>query len=62
MFDASTYDPVLEYNGQCISIAKIKLTDLDKPQGRAKRWDGKAFNVPYDGIGTPVKSFANTPG
>lgn len=55
-YNAATYDSALEYNGQCISVARIKLTDLDNPEGKAKRWNGKGFDAAYDGIGMPVKS------
>jgi hypothetical protein len=52
----STYDPEKEWSGQCISVARIKLSDLDNPVGKGKRWDGKGFNAPSDGIGKPVSS------
>lgn len=55
-YNHNTYNPTLEHEGQCISVARIKLTDLDNPQGKAQRWDGKGFSVPYDGVGKPVKS------
>lgn len=50
------YNPEKEHAGQCISIARIKLADLDEPQGKALRWDGKSFSVSYQGIGSPVRS------
>ncbi len=56
VFDSATYDPVKEWSGQCISIARIKLSDLDNPVGKAKRWDGNSFNAASDGIGVPVRS------
>ena len=55
-FDPKTWDPAIEAAGQCISIARIALSDLDHPQGKARRWDGKAFNAPHDGAGVPVAS------
>ena len=55
-YDSATYDPVKEWSGQCISVARIKLSDLDNPQGNARRWDGRGFNAPHDGVGKPVKS------
>jgi len=55
-YDSSSYDPVKEYNGQCVSVARIRLSDLDNPQGKAKRWDGNGFNAPYNGIGKPIAS------
>jgi hypothetical protein len=55
-YDAASYDPIKEWSGQCISIARIKIDDLDDPQGKAKRWDGEGFNADWDGIGKPVSS------
>ena len=53
-YNEKTYDRKTEWSGQCISIARIALKDLDNPQGKAKRWDGMGFNVPYNGIGKPI--------
>lgn len=53
-YDSASYDPVKEWKGQCISVARIALQDLDHPQGKAKRWDGHAFAAPYNGIGKPI--------
>ena len=55
-YDSTAYDPTKEWSGQCISAARIKLSDLDNPVGKAKRWDGQAFTRPYNGIGAPVAS------
>ncbi len=55
-YDSTKYDADKEWTGQCISIARIALTDLDNPEGKAKRWDGKGFNAPWNGIGAPVSS------
>ena len=55
-YDSSRYVPDTEWSGQCISIARISLTDLENPRGKAKRWDGSGFNAPYDGVGKPVSS------
>jgi len=55
-YSHATYDADKEHAGQCISIARIKLTDLDNPVGKAKRWDGNAFTIANDGIGKPVES------
>lgn len=55
-YDSLTYDPKKEQAGQCISMARIKLTDLDAPTGKAKRWDGKNYAALYDGIGQPIQS------
>ena len=56
VYDSSNYDPGREWKGQCISVARIALKDLDDPQGKAMRWDGRDFTVPYNGIGAPVAS------
>lgn len=53
-YDAKNYDRAKEWSGQCISIARIALKDLDDPQGKAKRWNGKEFNGDWNGIGKPV--------
>lgn len=55
-YDSATYDPSVEWSGQCISVARIALKDLDAPAGKAKRWDGESFAAPYDAAGVPVKS------
>jgi hypothetical protein len=56
VYDPDTYSAETEWSGQCISTARIKLSDLDDPQGKGKRWDGKGFNASWDGIGKPIKS------
>jgi hypothetical protein len=56
VFDTATYNSVTEWAAQCISAARIGLDELDSPAGKAKRWDGKAFTIPYDGAGKPVTS------
>lgn len=56
VYDANKYDTVFEASGQCISIARIKIKDLDNPQGKAQRWDGNAFAAAYNGIGKPIAS------
>jgi hypothetical protein len=55
-FDSTTYQPSVEWSGQCISIARIALSDLDEPEGKAKRWNGQGFNMPFDSAGVPVRS------
>jgi hypothetical protein len=55
-YDEKSYDPVLEWAGQCISVARMPLKELDSPVKKARRWDGKNFNISYDGVGKPIKS------
>jgi hypothetical protein len=54
VYKDETYDPEKEERGQCISVARIRLADLDNPVGKARRWDGKGFNAPANGIGKPI--------
>jgi hypothetical protein len=56
IYETGTYDPNKEWSGQCISVARISLQDLDNPVGKARRWDGKSFSAPADGIGEPISS------
>ncbi|MDZ7372084.1 MAG: hypothetical protein ONB12_13065 [candidate division KSB1 bacterium] len=56
VYDEATYDPRIEGAGQCISVARIALSDLDEPEGKARRWDGQDFRVPHDGVGVPIRS------
>jgi hypothetical protein len=56
VYDSASYDPKKEWSGQCISVARIKLSDLDNPVGKARRWDGQGFNGLPDGVGAPVAS------
>lgn len=56
VYDSATYDPKKEWSGQCISVARIRLSDLDNPVGKARRWDGTGFNAMPDGVGAPVAS------
>ena len=53
-YNQTNYDAATEHGGQCVSIARILLSDLDNPVGKAKRWDGDGFNASSDGIGFPV--------
>ncbi len=55
-YQAKTYDPSVEWSGQCISTARVALKDLDAPTGKARRWDGAGFNAPHNGVGKPVAS------
>lgn len=43
-----------EAEGQCISVARIALADLDQPTGAARRWDGRDFGAAWDGVGTSI--------
>lgn len=54
VYDSATYDQEKEWSGQCISVARINLSDLDNPVGKARRWDGTGFNGSPDGIGSPI--------
>lgn len=56
IYDENNYDRETERKGQCISVARIDIRDLDNPEGKAKRWDGKSFSAPHDGLGAPVLS------
>ena len=55
-YDLTTYDPAIEQSGQCISVARVKISDLDQPQGKAKRWDGTGFNAPWNEFGKPIST------
>lgn len=56
VYDAVNYNPLMEQGGQCISIARIALSDLDNPAGKARRWNGTHFNADADGVGSPILS------
>lgn len=53
-YDSASYDPTKEWSGQCISVARIAISDLDQPQGKAQRWGGNGFTAAWDGTGKPV--------
>jgi hypothetical protein len=55
-YDSLTYAGNIEWGGQCISIARILLSDLDNAAAKAKRWDGEGFNSAFDSAGAPVAS------
>ncbi len=55
-YKESTFDPAIERQGQCISVARIKLTDLEEPEGKAQRWNGKDFGALHTGAGIPIPS------
>ncbi|WP_409013982.1 hypothetical protein [Dyadobacter sp. CY356] len=56
IYDQHTYKKETEWGGQCISVARIALKDLDNPQGKAKRWDGTSFEAAYNSFGKPISS------
>lgn len=56
IFNTKNYNANKEASGQCISIARIALSDLDNPIGKAKRWDGFKFTASYNTFGKPVSS------
>jgi hypothetical protein len=56
VYNPTTYNPATEASGQCISIARIALKDLDNPVGKAKRWDGKSFSISHNSFGKPVSA------
>jgi hypothetical protein len=56
-YNSTTYDPVKEWSGQCISIARIAISDLDNPARKARRWDGIGFNAAFNGVGSPIRAF-----
>lgn len=56
VYDERKFDPDKEHSGQCISVARVALNDLDEPQGKSRRWDGEGFNANYDGAGVPINS------
>jgi hypothetical protein len=61
VYDPATYSRQTEASGQCISVARIALADLDAPQGKAKRWDGTGFNAPFNGVGKPIRALQLSP-
>ena len=56
IYSKSGYNSKKEWAGQCISVARIALNDLDVPQGKGKRWDGQGFNASYNGVGKAISS------
>jgi len=56
IYSAESYNPVTEWSGQCVSVARIPLNELENPAKKAMRWDGSGFTIPYDGIGKPIKA------
>lgn len=60
-YSEKDYNAKTEQSGQCISIARIRLSDLDNPVGKARRWDGQGFNAPSNGVGHPIASLQIPP-
>lgn len=56
VYTEKDYDPVVEWSGQCISVARIPIAELDSPTGKAMRWDGNAFGAAHNSFGKPVSS------
>jgi len=59
-YDEKSFDPDKERSGQCISVARIALKDLEDPAGKAKRWSGSGFDAQYDSAGVPIASLQIT--
>ncbi|WP_157580849.1 hypothetical protein [Segetibacter koreensis] len=55
-YNSASYDTAFEWSGQCISIARISLSDLNNPVGKAKRWNGSGFYASSDSVGVPVST------
>ena len=60
-YDSATYDPAAEWKGQCISIARIALKDLDQPSRKVQRWNGTCFCAASDSTGQSVASLRIDP-
>ena len=54
IYSQSGYSRDIEHAGQCISVARIRISDLDNPTGKARRWDGNGFKANYNGVGSPI--------
>ncbi|MFN8886094.1 MAG: hypothetical protein ACK5WF_01420, partial [Cyclobacteriaceae bacterium] len=55
-YDSSAYHEDTEWSGQCISMARIRLSDLNYPEGKAYRWNGKDFSAAHNEAGAPIPS------
>ena len=55
-FSPETWSSAEEASGQCVSVGRIAIADLDNPEKKAKRWDGTGFNADWNGIGKPIRS------
>ncbi len=62
IYNFANYNAQLEWSGQCISAARIRISDLDNPAGKAKRWNGNGFNAAYNGVGAPIQTLQIPPG
>lgn len=60
-YSNASYSAKKEQAGQCISVARILLSDLGNPVGKGKRWSGSEFSSPYNGIGKPIKNLQIPP-
>jgi len=56
IYEEGTYNDSVEWSGQCISVARIAISDLEAPEGKALRWDGKGFRAAWNGVGAPIHS------
>jgi len=55
-FSVETWRSTEESAGQCVSVARIAISDLDNPGTLAKRWNGHSFSMDWNGVGQPIKS------
>ena len=55
-YSNDNYNTDIEHQGQCISVARILLGDLDNPTGKATRWRGNGFHAASDATGEPIHS------
>ncbi len=55
-YDSASYNPVQEWKGQCISVARIRISDLEHPIGKARRWNGSEFGAPSNDSGKPIQA------
>ncbi|MBA8795385.1 hypothetical protein FHX74_003021 [Friedmanniella endophytica] len=60
-WDPDSASAEVEHRGQCISVARLALADLRAGRPAARRWDGRAFAAPADGVGAPVPSLRLDP-